>query len=50
MVSNNVLAMFLRSVIDNKYNVCNVRCLATKIDGNFLFLTKTPDIDAIATV
>ena len=41
IVSNNVLAMFLRSVIDSKYNTCNVRCLATKIDGNSI-LTKTP--------
>ena len=47
-VSNNVLAMFWRSVIDSKYNTYNVRCLATKIDGNSNF--KRPDFVAMATV
>ena len=37
IVSNNGWAMFWRSVIDSKYNTCNVRCLATKIDGNSNF-------------
>ena len=37
LVSNNVLAMFWRSEIDSKYNTCNVRYLATKIDENSNF-------------
>ena len=35
--ANNVLAMFWRIAIESKFNTCDVRCLATKIDG-ILFL------------
>ena len=41
IVSNNVLAMFWRSEIESKYNTCDVRCLATKIDGNIIFNKNT---------
>ena len=34
---SNVWAMFWRSVIESRYNTCNVRCLATKINGNSIF-------------
>ena len=36
-VSNNLLAMFWRSEIESKYNTYDVRCLATKINGNSFF-------------
>ena len=41
IVSNNVLAMFRRIEIESKYNMCDVRCLATKIDGNSIFNKNT---------
>ena len=34
--------MFWRSEIESKYNARDVRCLATKIDGNSIFNKKTP--------
>ena len=41
IVSNNVSAMFWRSEMKSKYNTCNVRCLATKIDGKSIFNKNT---------
>ena len=41
IVSDNVLAMFWRSEIEGKYNTCDVRCLATKIDGNSILNKNT---------
>ena len=33
--------MFWRREIESKYNTCDVRCLATKIDGNSIFNKNT---------
>ena len=41
VVSNHMLAMFWRSVIESKSNTCYVRCLATKIYGNSIFNKNT---------